>query len=81
MSEIRKWDYGGAIPAAPQRPAREKQRNRETDEPKSRYYPDRRARLNVIPQPDELSRLIDKALNALSRGVYWDRGSIVNILL
>lgn len=48
---------------------------------KSSYYPDKRASLNFIPSPDELSRLIDRALTALSQGVYWDRGSIVNIVL
>jgi hypothetical protein len=48
---------------------------------KSKYYPRRRAMINIIPDTEELARLIDRALNALSQGVYWDRGSIVNILL
>lgn len=79
MTEIRKWDFGGAIPAGS--PSKGKAKPGRSDEPKARYYPRGRARLNVIPGPDELARLIDRALNALSRGVYWDRGSIVNILL
>ncbi len=54
---------------------------RQEVEDKSKYYPSRRARENVIPGSDELARLIDRALNALSQGVYWDRGSIVNIVL
>ena len=50
-------------------------------EEKSDYYRRGRAALNYIPTPDQLSRLIERALEALSRGVYWDRGSILNIVL
>lgn len=40
-----------------------------------------RARLNFIPDNESLSDLIDRALGALSRGVRWARGSIVNLLV
>lgn len=40
-----------------------------------------RARINFIPNPDELRKLVDDALTALSRGIYWDRGSILDIVL
>jgi hypothetical protein len=40
-----------------------------------------RARLNFIPDADTLSGLISNALSALSRGVRWARGSIVNLLV
>lgn len=43
--------------------------------------PRRRALLNIIPSSEELDDLIHRALAALSAGIYWDRGSIVNILL
>jgi hypothetical protein len=33
----------------------------------------------VIPEDFVLNGLIRKALNALKKGVYWDRGSIINI--
>ncbi len=33
----------------------------------------------VVPEIFVLERLIQKALNALKKGVYWDRGSIINI--
>jgi hypothetical protein len=33
----------------------------------------------VIPEDFVLHGLIKKALNALKKGVYWDRGSIINI--
>jgi hypothetical protein len=41
----------------------------------------KRARLNFIPDSDTLSSLIDQALSALSRGVRWARGSIVNLIV
>lgn len=34
-----------------------------------------------IPSLDELEALIGRALHALREGVYWDRGSIVNIVV
>lgn len=40
-----------------------------------------RARLNVIPDETSLNDMIGKALTALSRGVRWARGSILNLLV
>ena len=40
-----------------------------------------RARRNVIPTPEEMQALIERALQAMGKGVYWDRGSILNIVL
>ncbi len=40
-----------------------------------------RAALNVIPSPERLQMLVDKALDALKQGIFWDRGSIINIIL
>ncbi|MCH2547647.1 MAG: hypothetical protein MK052_08575 [Alphaproteobacteria bacterium] len=45
------------------------------------YAPPHRAQRNYIPTPDALKNMIDRALEALSKGVYWDRGSIINIVL
>lgn len=39
-----------------------------------------RARLNFIPDDTTLKNLVDQALTALSRGVRWARGSIINII-
>ena len=36
---------------------------------------------NAIPTPEIMQQLIERALAALARGMYWDRGSIVNIVL
>ncbi len=40
-----------------------------------------RARLNHEPDSETLGGLISNALAALSRGVRWARGSIVNLLV
>ena len=45
------------------------------------YAPPHRAQYNYIPSPDVLKSMIDRALEALSKGVYWDRGSIINLVL
>ena len=41
----------------------------------------RRALLNFLPDNDTLESLISQARLALSRGIFWDRGSIINIVL
>ena len=40
-----------------------------------------RARLNFIPDENTLHDLVDQALMAISRGVRWARGSILNIIV
>ena len=50
-------------------------------EEKSNFYRRGRAALNFIPSPEQLQLMISRALEALARGVYWDRGSILNIVL
>lgn len=40
-----------------------------------------RARLNFLPNDSMLSEMVDQALMALSRGVRWARGSIVNLIV
>jgi hypothetical protein len=56
---------------AVQAPARAEPRNRSTP----------RAMLNFIPDSDGLAGLIDGAMQALSRGIRWARGSILNLLV
>lgn len=58
-----------------------KKRTRQEDESLGRYAPPHRAQRNYIPSPDVLKNMIDRALEALSKGVYWDRGSIINLVL
>lgn len=40
-----------------------------------------RARLNSIPDDRTLGNLISEALAALSRGITWARGAIVNLVV
>ena len=40
-----------------------------------------RARLNFIPEPDMLSSMIERALQALGKGRLWDRGAILNLVV
>jgi hypothetical protein len=34
-----------------------------------------------VPEPESLRTLIARAVTALRRGVRWDRGSILNLLV
>jgi hypothetical protein len=40
----------------------------------------KRANENFIPSPESLRTLISSAVEALRRGVRWDRGTILNVL-
>ena len=71
-------DLARILGGGPQNLATPKPRDREAAQ--SRRSP-KRAHINYIPEPDALQRLIDRALDALSRGSYWDRGSIINLVL
>ena len=45
------------------------------------YTPPRRSEVNYIPGPESLSTLVSSAVEAMRRGVFWDRGTILNILV
>ncbi|MFO1241919.1 MAG: hypothetical protein U1E36_01750 [Rickettsiales bacterium] len=68
------------IPATPSRIAR---KNTATIEPVDRdtLKPPRFRGLPYIPSEDTLRDLIDRALQALRHGIFWDRGSILNIVV
>jgi len=40
-----------------------------------------RAHVNFMPSPESLRTLIASAVTALARGVRWDRGTILNLLV
>jgi len=40
-----------------------------------------RAQINFIPSPESLRTLIAGAVSALRKGVRWDRGTILNLLV
>lgn len=60
--------------AAPRSPA--SSTTREQD-----YRRGRRAILNLIPDNETLTDLIRQARAALERGIFWDRGSIIDLIL
>ena len=43
------------------------------------YTAPRRSDVNFIPGPESLATLISSAISAMRRGVYWDRGTIINL--
>ncbi len=48
---------------------------------RSELMPPPRPLRNVIPEQSVIENLIERALAALARGIYWDRGSIINLVL
>ncbi len=41
----------------------------------------KRAHINFIPSPESLATLVGSAIAALRKGVRWDRGTILNLLV
>lgn len=41
--------------------------------------PPRARGFKAIPSPEALNELVKRAVSAMKSGVYWDRGSILNI--
>lgn len=40
-----------------------------------------KARLNIFPDDSMLSDMVSKALSALSKGIVWARGAIINLVV
>lgn len=78
MNDISKLISGG-LPA--RIATRQPERSREADKSDAELRRGRRAPLGRIPTADELAHMINNALSALAKGIYWDRGSIINIVL
>jgi hypothetical protein len=47
----------------------------------SAYVVPKRSEVNYIPAPESLRTLIGSAVEAMRRGVYWDRGTILNLIV
>ncbi len=62
------------------KPVRGKQATPAGDAPEA-LRPPRLRGFTAIPTPDVLEKLIVRAIQALSAGIYWDRGSILNIVV
>ncbi len=57
------------------------QAKRRTDEGDGVRRASPRARLNFIPDDSLLAEMIDRALDAMSKGARWARGAILNIIV
>ncbi len=67
--------FGGLAPSQPRRAKpQEAPRGREALMP-----PERRG-FTSIPAPEVLEQLIGRAIEALRAGIFWDLGSILNIV-
>ena len=44
-------------------------------------FPPPRPPRNFIPSQEEIEALLERAIAALAKGMYWDRGSIINLVL
>lgn len=47
----------------------------------STYKAPARSDINHIPAPESLRTLVSSAVASLRKGVYWDRGTILNLLV
>jgi len=54
---------------------------RQTSERDAPVVVPKRAQLNNVPAQESLLTLIRSAVSALRQGTYWDRGTILNILV
>jgi len=57
------------------------ERKRQQPDSTASYAPPSRSDVNYIPAPESLRTLISGAIEALRRGIYWDRGTILNLLV
>lgn len=57
----------------------DKQSTRNFD--REELLPPPRSNRQFLPTPEVMQDLVERAVAALARGLYWDRGSIVNIVL
>lgn len=73
-----KFRFGPLVPVTP-RPKAEKRAESRTD--REELLPPTRRGFQVIPTIEVLEKLIDRAVEALKAGIYWDRGSILNVLV
>lgn len=62
-------------------PGKSTSRERQSDLPDSAFTTPKRSDVNYIPAPESLRTLIAGAVAALRKGIYWDRGTILNLLV
>ena len=57
------------------------QRRPEREEDEASLIVPTRADVNNIPAPESLATLVRSAIASLRKGVHWDRGTIINLLV
>lgn len=67
------------INVTPGRTGRPDERKREAPS-QDEFITPSRAHLNIIPEPESLATLVRSAVASMRRGMFWDRGTILNIL-
>lgn len=80
MAEFIPTGIGGFVARPTKRNTIPQKSNTPTYERHELYPPPRPVR-NFIPTQDVIDSLVQRALAALAKGIYWDRGSIINIVL
>lgn len=69
------------IPGGPVRRTEREASRTDTVTERLQHLPPPRPHPFYIPAPQVMEQLIARALDALSRGIFWDRGSIINLLV
>ncbi len=70
---------GGALVPAAQR-ALDARKPKKVGSVRERFGPPKGRGYQNVPHIELLEKLINRALEALQNGIYWERGSIVNII-
>jgi hypothetical protein len=70
----------GAKPVSPASPPITTTKKRESSAEREGLR-GRRALLNLLPDDGTIQGLVTQARLAMSKGIFWDRGSIINLVL
>ena len=69
---------GVPVPQGPRR----KDTTQTVDAASADYFkPPKRRGFQTLPTPEVLEQLIERAVAALKKGILWDRGSILNLVV
>ena len=79
MAEFIHTGIGGFIsrPTTRKPAGKPQSRNYERHE----LFPPPRPPRDFVPSQEDIETLLERAVAALARGMYWDRGSIINLVL
>jgi len=70
---------GGALVPAAQR-ALDARKPKKQEIKRDEHKPPRGRGYQSVPHMDVLEKMINRALEALQNGIFWERGSIINII-